>query len=236
MTATPRAQPAIAYAQLTDTEVAALCARRDAGALRLLVTAHNQRLFRAAWSVLKNRLEAEEVVQASYAKAIAAIGSFEGRSSLATWLTRITLNEALGRRRAQRRRQKYLEAEGVSVLEQYREQLANGSTASTPEAEAAREQLRLMLEAAVAQLPDAFRITFVLHEIEGLPVDEVAETLGVPVGTVKTRLMRARLKLREALAPEVRSVLSGTFPFAGNDCARLTERVLHALGVPHEER
>jgi RNA polymerase sigma-70 factor (ECF subfamily) len=67
---------------------------------------------------------------------------------------------------------------------------------------------------------------FVLHEIEGVPVEEAAEALGIPTGTVKTRLMRARRKLQQALAPEVRTALTGTFPFAGADCARLTERVV----------
>jgi len=66
----------------------------------------------------------------------------------------------------------------------------------------------------------------VLHEIEGESVDDAAQLLGIPTGTAKTRLMRARLKLQQALAPEVRSALTGTFPFAGLDCARLTERVV----------
>jgi RNA polymerase sigma-70 factor (ECF subfamily) len=67
---------------------------------------------------------------------------------------------------------------------------------------------------------------FVLHEIEGVSVEETAEALDIPTGTVKTRLMRARRKLQQALAPEVRGALTGTFPFAGADCARLTERVM----------
>jgi len=114
----------------------------------------------------------------------------------------------------------------VQVLENYREQLAEGSHAPSPEAEAAREQLRSMLERAIAVLPENFRTVFVLHEIEGVSVEETAEALDIPTGTVKTRLMRARRKLQQALAPEVRGALTGTFPFAGADCARLTERVM----------
>jgi RNA polymerase sigma-70 factor (ECF subfamily) len=116
--------------------------------------------------------------------------------------------------------------EGVEVLETYREQLAKGSHAPSPEAETAREQLRAMLERAIGDLPEKFRTVFVLHEIEGASVEEAAETLDIPAGTVKTRLMRARRKLQKALAPEVRNALSGTFPFAGADCARLTEKVV----------
>ena len=214
------------YAGMADVELARCCAAGDGSAVRHLVTSNNQRLFRAAWSILKNRQEAEDVLQSAYAKALAAIGGFEGRSSLTTWLTRIAINEALARRRVQARRRKYLEAEGVQVLETYREQLAKGSQAPSPEAEAAREQLRVILEHAIADLPENFRTVFVLHEIEGVSVEDAAQALEIPTGTVKTRLMRARRKLQQALAPEVRTALTGTFPFAGLDCARLTARVL----------
>jgi RNA polymerase sigma-70 factor (ECF subfamily) len=223
---TARVTLALEYAEMADVELARCCASGDIAAVRHLVSSNNQRLFRTAWSILKNRHEAEDVLQSSYAKALSAIGAFEGRSSLTTWLTRIAINEALARRRTQERRRKYLEAEGVEVLETYREQLAKGSQAPNPEAEAAREQLRSILERAIADLPENFRTVFVLHEIEGVSVEDAAETLDIPTGTVKTRLMRARRKLQQALAPEVRTALTGTFPFAGLDCARLTERVI----------
>jgi RNA polymerase sigma-70 factor (ECF subfamily) len=217
---------ALDYAGMADIHLARCCASGDAEAVRHLVTSNNQRLFRTAWSILKSRPEAEDVLQSAYAKALTAIGTFEGRSALTTWLTRITINEALARKRVQDRRRKHLEAEGVQVLEHYREQLAKGSQAPSPEAEAAREQLRRILERAIGGLPENFRTVFVLHEIEGLSIDDAAQALDIPTGTVKTRLMRARRKLQQALAPEVRSALTGTFPFAGLDCARMTERVL----------
>ena len=217
---------ALDYSAMSDVELARGCAVGDAGAVRQLVSANNQRLFRTVWSILRNRQEAEDVLQSCYAKSLLAIGSFEGRSSLTTWLTRIAINEALALKRAQQRKRKSLEAEGVQVLETYREQLAKGSEAPSPEAETAREQLRSMLERAIADLPLNFRTVFVLHEIEGVSVEEAAQALEIPSGTVKTRLMRARRKLRQALAPEVRNALSGTFPFAGADCARLTDRVV----------
>lgn len=224
---------ALDYAAIPDIELARCCASGDVGAVRHLVSANNQRLFRTAWSILRNRHEAEDVLQSSYAKALVAIGSFEGRSSLTTWLTRIAINEALASKRSQERRRKYLEAEGVQVLENYREQLAKGSAAPSPEAEAAREQLRSILERAIASLPENFRTVFVLHEIEGVSVEDTAQALEIPTGTIKTRLMRARRKLQQALAPDVRSALTGTFPFAGADCSRLTERVIAAYLDQH---
>jgi RNA polymerase sigma-70 factor (ECF subfamily) len=223
------AQPQIDYSAMDDLALARLCGSRDREALRYVVTANNQRLFRTAWSILRDRSEAEEAVQAGYLSAFGAIDKFEGRSSLSTWLTRIIVNEALGRLRTQRRRRAELEEGGVALIDSYRDRLAQASAAPPPDATVAREQLRLLIERAVADLPDGFRSVFVLREIEGLSVEETAAALAIPEATVKTRLHRARAKLQQALAPEVKSALSGSFPFAGADCAALTERVLALL-------
>ena len=222
-------QAKVDYRSIDDVELARLCADRDADAVRHVLTANNQRLFRAAWSILKDRAEAEEAVQAAYLSAFSSMERFEGRSSLSTWLTRITVNEALGRLRSERRRREQLEAKGVPVLDAYREKLMAGSQSSPPDAAVAREQLRRLLEHAIGGLPEIFRTVFVLREIEGLSVEDTAEALSIPSATVKTRLLRARRKLQEALAPEVQGALSGTFPFAGSDCAAMTERVLREL-------
>jgi RNA polymerase sigma-70 factor (ECF subfamily) len=227
MTAFPRTD----YASVGDAELAKLCASRDRDAVRYVLTVNNQRLFRSAWSILKDRGEAEEAVQAAYVSAFASIATFEGRSSLTTWLTRIVINEALGRLRAQRRRRATFDAEGVTVLDSYREKLMAGSQPPSPDAAVAREQLRRLLERAIAGLPENFRTVFVLREIEALSVAETAEALGIPESTVKTRFLRARRRMQEALEPEVHEALAGTFPFAGADCAALTERVMAALAV-----
>ena len=223
------ARPQIDYSTLDDLSLARLCGKHDRQAQRHLITANNQRLFRTAWSILRDRSEAEEAVQSGYLNAFASIDRFEGRSSLSTWLTRIVVNEALARMRVRRRRRAQFESEGVAMLYSYRERLAQASAAPAPDATVAREQLRLLIERAVADLPAGFRSVFVLREIEGLSVDETAAALEIPAATVKTRLHRARLRLQQALAPEVKSALSGSFPFAGNDCAALTERVLALL-------
>ena len=218
------------YSALGDAELAALCVHHDPEAVRHVLTANNQRLFRAAWSILKDRGEAEDALQAAYVSAFSSIHRFEGRSSLGTWLTRIVINEAFGRLRSDRRRRARLEAEGVPVLDAYREKLMAGSETPPPDAAVAREQLRRLLERAVADLPDIFRTVFVLREIEGLSVEDTAQVLDIPAATVKTRLLRAKRRLQEALAPDVHEALTGTFPFAGADCAALTERVLARLG------
>lgn len=224
-------RPVLDYSALDERELARLCSARDAGASRHLITVNNQRLFRAAWSILKDRGEAEEAVQAAYLAAFNAIGRFEGRSSLSTWLTRIVINEALARQRSGSRRRRELGEMGVAMLDDYRAAFARGSDAVGPEAAAARARLRGLLEEAIGKLPEQFRTVFVLREVEGLSVEDTAQVLGLVEGTVKTRLLRARRKLQDMLAPEVRNALSGTFPFAGADCAALTDHVLERLGI-----
>jgi RNA polymerase sigma-70 factor (ECF subfamily) len=217
---------------LPDAQLAARIAAGDGAAVRLVTERNNQRLFRAAWSILKNRDEAEDAVQAGYMRAFAAIGSFEGRSALSTWLTRIVINEALGRARAEKRRRARLDESSVVHLEEYREKLMRGSTSvAAPDAALARVQLRSLLEQAIAALPDGFRSVFVLRDVEGLSVEETAEALDILPATVKTRHLRARRRLQQALAPDVKAALDGTFPFAGADCAAITERVMAAWEV-----
>jgi RNA polymerase sigma-70 factor (ECF subfamily) len=221
------ASVALDYEQLSDTELAALIVRRDASAVRLITQRNNQRLYRAAWSILKSRAEAEEAVQDGYLKAFAAIDSFAGRSSLSTWLTRIVINEALGRQRAAQRRSRLLHQQSVAVIEDYREALmANSDMARSPEADVMRRQVAKLLERAIARLPETFRPVFVLRDVEELSVEETAEALQIPKETVKTRLLRARRRLQQELDPELRGVLQDTFPFLGADCDALTERVL----------
>jgi RNA polymerase sigma-70 factor (ECF subfamily) len=102
---------------------------------------------------------------------------------------------------------------------------------ATPEAALMRKQLAQLLERAIAELPEAFRTTFVLREVEGLSVNETADVLQIPSQTVKTRYLRARKRLQQLLDPELRGALGDAFPFAGADCEALTTKVLQRLGL-----
>jgi RNA polymerase sigma-70 factor, ECF subfamily len=229
------AETALDYERASDIELCRLVVRRDNQAVRLVTRRNNQRLYRAAWSILKNRAEAEEAVQDGYLKAFAAMESFSRRSSLSTWLTRIVVNEALAKRRTAQRRARLLEAHDVTDIAGYRESVMDGaerpSDASprTPEAEIARAQIARLLERAIGELPETFRTVFVLREVEGLSVEETAEALQLPKETVKTRALRARRRLQDALDPDLRDALHGVFPFAGADCDALTDRVMTAF-------
>jgi RNA polymerase sigma-70 factor (ECF subfamily) len=172
-------------AALSDIELARRIAQRDPAAVRVMTERNNQRLFRAAWSILGNRGEAEDVVQTAYFHAFKAIESFAGRSSLSTWLTRIVINEARGRERAARRRRARLDAGSIVDLDDYRDKLMNGSIQrGGPDGALAIKQLRAILEAAIANLPQEFRLAFVMREVEGMSTEEIAEALEVVPGTV----------------------------------------------------
>ena len=150
-----------------------------------------------------------------------------GASSLSTWLTRIVLNEALARRRSAQRKTRVLREQSIAFIDDYREHLMAGSAASsTPEADAARGQVARLLEQAIADLPEVLRIVFMLRDVDGLSVEETAEALQIPPQTIKTRLLRARRRLQIVLAPTLQDALRGAFPFAGEACEALTERVL----------
>jgi len=216
---------ALDYDSLPDIALSDLARHRDPLAVRLITTRNNQRLFRAAWSILKNRPDAEDCVQDTYVKAFTGPSPFTGAASLSTWLTRIVINEALGRKRTAQRRKLNLDRSEVVMLEDYRGQ--SGSV--SPESQVLRTELSKALEAAVAQLPEAFRTVFILRDIEEMSVEDTAQALDILPQTVKSRLSRARSRLREALDPQVKAALGGTFRFAGPDCERMTQRALGAL-------
>ena len=123
----------------------------------------------------------------------------------------------------------HLEGNGVAVMELYRDRLMRGSTDILPDGALAREEVRRVLEQAVARLPESFRLVFVMRDVEEMTVEETAQAPGIPPATAKSRHHRARRRLRDDLAPEHKSALTGAFPFAGADCEAMTERVVRVF-------
>ncbi len=228
-TLSPRHQ--IDPAQLADAELASLAATGDAAAFRLIMERNNGRLYRVARAVLKNDGEAEDAVQEAYVRAFTRLAAFRGESSLSTWLTRIVLNEALGRVRRRR------PTEEIAAVEKAAESGADvipfpgASPEADPETAAARREIAGLLERAIDALPDPVRLAFVLREVEGMSGEETAAQLAIPEATVKTRLHRAKRLLRKALQAEIGPALTDAFPFAGRRCVRTTEIVLARLGL-----
>jgi RNA polymerase sigma-70 factor (ECF subfamily) len=219
--------PALDYAAMSDADLAVLAQRRDAAALRLITQRNNQRLYRAAWSVLRNRADAEEAVQDAYVKAFAGSAPFEGQAALSTWLTRIVLNEAISRKRAAQRYKRAIDKADVIQLEEYRSFMS--APFRSPDVQIAHAELAKALEAGIAKLPDDFRIVLVLRDIEGMSVEETAEALAIPAATVKTRHLRARRRMRQQLDPDFRAVIAETLRFDGADCEAMTARALAAF-------
>ena len=158
----------------------------------------------------------------------AAIAGFRGEAGIATWLTRIVLNEARGRLRARRPTADLDVVETAQVSARVLP-FPGRNGPDDPEADAARAQIRGILETAVDDLPEPFRLVFILREVEELSVEETAAHLAIRPETVKTRLHRARRRLREALDARLADVMVGAYPFLGPRCARITEAVLQRL-------
>jgi RNA polymerase sigma-70 factor (ECF subfamily) len=194
-----------------------------------LVRRYNQRLFRVARAIVRNDADAEDVVQQSYVNAFTHLGSFRGEARFSTWLTRIAVNEASGRLRARRPTAalEALDREATLSAEIIRFPLVK--PAPDPEAEMSRTEIRFLLEQAVDALPPGFRAVFVLRDIEGMSTEETAEQLALKPETVKTRLHRARKLMREAIETRLSGTFGTLFPFDGERCVYMADRVLAAL-------
>jgi len=216
------------FASLPEAELVRLACRGRGEAFRVLMQRCNQPLFRTARSVMRDESEAEDVLQEAYVRAFQKLDDFRGESSLLTWLTRIVLNEARDRLR---KRRTMVELDAVEQAQEAGQVLVfpSGQAAGDPERDAARAEARRLLEHAVDELPEAFRLVFILREVDGRSVEETADSLGVLPATVKTRLHRARRMLRESLDAKLASALDGAFPFLDARCGRITEAVLARL-------
>ena len=203
---------------------------RDDMAFRTIMERHNRRLYRIARGILRNDSEAEDAVQEAYVNAFTHLGDFRGDSSLATWLSRITMNEALGRLRRQR---PAVDLETFEAQHSKAEIIKFPQTPTTdPERTMAQREILQLVERATDNLPEIFRIVFMTRVIEGMSVEETANLLTLPPDTVKTRLHRARKLVREELDKQIGPVLMDAFPFAGRRCERVTNAVLQRLMLP----
>lgn len=164
-----------------------------------LVDGYSGPIYRLALKILNDAQDAEEVLQESFIKAYRHLSTFEGRSSLATWLYRIAVNEALMMVR-QRHPNVVSMDEEVQTNDGDLEPLQIVDWHNLPEDELLSAETQTVLDSAVLRLPDTLRVVFVLRDIQDLSVKETAEALNLSETAVKTRLLRARLRLREYLS------------------------------------
>ena len=220
------------YTDLADADLASRVAARDHSAFEALMRRYNGRLFRVARSVLKDDADAEDAVQDAYLEAYKHMDQFRGDSQLSTWLTRITINQALMRLRKQKRDRVVVpfaassDDERTSMEEQLPDENAEAATSAV-----LRAEVRRMMEQRIDQLPASFRAVFIMRDVEEMSVQETADALGIPSATVRTRLFRARALLRDSLTRDFDHATSDVFSFAGARCDRIVARVLERVEV-----
>ena len=212
---------------LAETELVDRAREGNEAAIRTMIQRYNRRLFRTARAIIRNDAEAEDIVQATYVQAFTHLNSFRGEAQLSTWLTKITLNEALAR---MRRQQKTTRLEVIDMHNDAGQVLQFPmSFSQIQETEFSRSQARSLFEHAVDGLPVDFRAVFVLRDVEGMSTEETATHLDIRIETVRTRLHRARKLMRAAIERQLSGPFSALFPFDGTRCASMAERVIVAL-------
>jgi len=185
-----------------DQQLVARAQRGDKQAFELLVIKYQRKLGRLLSRWVRDPAEVEDVTQEAFIKAYRALPSFRGESAFYTWLYRIAINTAknylvaLGRRAPTTTEFDNEEAEGFEDAEQLRDN-------NTPESELEGKQIAAVVNKAMEALPEDLRTAITLREIEGLSYDEIASVMNCPIGTVRSRIFRAR----EAIATELRPLL-----------------------------
>ncbi len=165
----------------------------DASAFNRLMANHEKRMYAVALRMFANREDAQDCLQEAMLRVYRSIGSFKGQSSFSTWLYRITMNTCLDELRRKKNKQS---ASLDSLLEQG---WSPADESAAPEKHALRSELKRELQSAISELPEDMRSAVVLRDVQGFAYDEIAQMLDVNVGTVKSRISRAREKLRGKL-------------------------------------
>ena len=223
---------------LPDSEIVKRVRAGDSALFEILMRRHNQQIYRAARAIVKNETEVEDVMQQAYINAYLHLDQFEERSQFSTWLTRIAVNEAIGRREKTKTAERINERLEENRVEKNRVERNWGTAVDTftssqpsPEHQAYARELQRVLEHAVDELPETYRAVFMLRDIEGLSTSETGEGLGLGEEAVKTRLHRARAMIRRSVASRIGSVAAGAFHFQATRCDRVVVSVLEQLNI-----
>lgn len=210
---------------LDDETVVGRVKRGEIALFEIVMRRYNQRLYRIIRSILGTDADVEDVLQEAYLKAYSHLEQFEGRSSFATWLTKIAVYGAMAHARRGRRFQPLEDtmSDDESRVVELR------STLPGPDEDAARHELRRLIEEAVDHLPDSFREVFVMREIEQMNQAETAECLGLKEETVKTRLHRARRHIESHLLARAGQGIRTAFSFGDSRCTRIVRIVMEKI-------
>lgn len=199
----------------------------DRSAFELLMRRYNRRLYRLARTYLRDDSEAKDALQEAYLCAYRSIAQFRGEAALSTWLSRLVLNECNARLRRSSRREHIVSIVSTEGHMDLCSQVA--APGESPDSEIGRAQMRSVLERKVGELPEIFRLVFVMRSIEELSIQEIAGILSIPEETVRSRHFRAKGMLRESLAQEVDLAEGDIFEFGGRCCDEMVARVLEGI-------
>lgn len=192
-------QNSVTYKDLSDGELVRLCQESDPNAFSDLVNRHKGGAMKVAFSILRDRNEAEDEVQNAFCKAFEHIGQFQREAKFSTWLTRIVVNQCLMRLRQMRRaKMLYIEEALTDTQDKITFELPDGR--KTAEQELGQAEVAAVLQYEIRRTPPMLRNVFMLRDVEQRPMPEVAEALGITVAAAKSRLLRARAELRTRLS------------------------------------
>ena len=227
MTTRPGSAAVLADTERSDAEIIQQVLDGNTAMFELLMRRYNERVYRAARSIVRDEQEAEDVMQQAYVNAFTHLRQFNGSAQFSTWLTKIAINDALARVRRRGRYEAF--DDDLSNVEPF----MSSNPAQNPERQAFAGELRGLLEWAIDALPDGMRVVFVLREVEGLSTSEVAECLGVSEDVVKTRLSRGRATLRRLLTERTGATAPDAFRFYRPRCDRVVAQVLARIASQH---
>jgi RNA polymerase sigma-70 factor (ECF subfamily) len=211
-----------------DEEVVRRVLAGDLVLFELLMRRHNQRVYRAIRSIIRDDGESDDVMQEAYACAYEHLSQFEGRAQFSTWLTRIAVNEAL-KRLARRGRFDPLNEEQLEEEDGTMPTLQ--STQPSPESNASNSELKGLLEEAILALPITYRAVIMLRDVEEMSTAEAAEVLSLTDANVKVRLHRAHELLRGELFARTGATNARAFTFHASRCDRVVHAVFERLGL-----
>lgn len=209
----------------SDAEIIQQILEGNSAMFELLIRRYNQRVYRAARSIVRDEQEAEDIMQQAYLNAFTHLRQFNGSAQFSTWLTKIAINESLAHVRRRGRSEAF--DDNLSPVEPF----MSSTPVQSPERQAFTGELRALLEWAIDTLPSGMREVFVLREVEGLSTSEVAESLDVSDDVVKTRLSRSRAALRRLLLERTGASAPEAFRFYRPRCDRVVQQVLARIAA-----